>query len=77
MSSVQAWVSNREDTTSLHAFLNAFKTACGIIEPEWFMSDDAEQYFNAWREFLVAIEQGRYSVCGTLIVDGAKHYMIT
>ena len=42
-------ISNREDTTALCAFLNAIKTACGIIEPEWFMSDDAEQYFNAWK----------------------------
>ena len=42
-------ISNREDTTALCAFLNAIKTTCGIIEPEWFMSDDAEQYFNAWK----------------------------
>ena len=42
-------ISNREDTAALRAFLNAIKTACGIIEPEWFMSDDAEQYFNAWK----------------------------
>ena len=25
------------------------KVVCGNIEPLWFMSDDAEQYFNAWR----------------------------
>ena len=25
------------------------EAVCSNIEPLWFMSDDVEQYFNAWR----------------------------
>ena len=45
-----AWMlSNREDAMALHTFFTSIKTACGDIEAAWFMSDDAEQYFNAWK----------------------------
>ena len=43
-------ISNREDTTLLVEFLNAIKRRIGPLkEPHWFMSDDTEQYFNAWK----------------------------
>ena len=42
-------ISNRENTTALNAFFTAIKQACGNIKPLWFMSDDAQQYFNAWK----------------------------
>ena len=42
-----AWmVSNHEDTNVLTKFFKHLKER---IEPEWFMSDDAPQYFNAWQ----------------------------
>ena len=46
-----AWaISNREDTTMLVEFLKAIKRRIGPLkEPQWFISDDAEQYFNAWK----------------------------
>lgn len=42
-------VSNRQDTLVLMEFLKAIKERAGIINPDWFMSDDAEQFFTAWR----------------------------
>ena len=42
-------ISNREDAMDLFTFFTAIKKACGNIAPQWFMSDDAEQYFNAWK----------------------------
>ena len=43
-----AWaLSNREDKTHI---LCALKERCGHIIPRWFMSDKAQQYYNAWKE---------------------------
>ena len=42
-------ISNREDSIALIEFFKSIKIVCGNITPKWFMSDDAEQYFNAWR----------------------------
>ena len=42
-------ISNREDSVALIEFFKSIKIVCGNITPKWFMSDDAEQYFNAWR----------------------------
>ena len=46
-----AWViTNREDSTMLVEFLQAIKRVTGVLKsPHWFMSDDAEQYFNSWK----------------------------
>ena len=30
-------------------FLKQVKKRTGSLTPQWFMSDDADQYFNAWR----------------------------
>ena len=44
-----AWaISNREDTTLLTEFLKAVHARTGAIQPAYFMSDCAEQYFHAW-----------------------------
>lgn len=51
-----AWmVSNREDSMLLIQFFRALKCRVGSIEPKWFMSDDADQYFNAWKAVFGAI----------------------
>ena len=42
-------VSNREDSLMVVEFLHAIKERCGTIRAKWFMSDDAEQFFTAWR----------------------------
>ena len=45
-----AWaIANREDVTILVEFLKTIKERTGPIKTRWFMSDDAYQYFNAWR----------------------------
>ena len=45
-----AWaIANREDTTMLIQFLKAIKIRTGPLQPLWFMSDDAPQYFTAWK----------------------------
>ena len=41
-------LSNREDQFLLENFFRALKKRCGSIQPKWFMSDDADQFFNAW-----------------------------
>ena len=44
------WViTNREDALLLLEFLKEVKKRTGPLTPQWFMSDDADQYFNAWR----------------------------
>ena len=44
-----AWaVSNREDVTFLVQFLKAVRTQVGQCQTDYFMSDCAKQYFNAW-----------------------------
>lgn len=44
-----AWaISNREDTTLLTEFLKAVHARVGDIQPTYFMSDCAEQYFSSW-----------------------------
>ena len=43
-----AWaVANREDATILVELLKSIKERTGPLQPRWFMSDDANQYFNA------------------------------
>ena len=45
-----AWaVANREDATILVELLKSIKERTGPLQPRWFMSDDANQYFNAWK----------------------------
>ena len=45
-----AWaITNREDVTLLVEFLRAIEKNTGPISPNWFMSDDAPQYFNVWK----------------------------
>ena len=45
-----AWaITNREDTAILVQYLQSLKQKVGTLSPEWFMSDDADQYFNAFR----------------------------
>ena len=45
-----AWmISNRQDSLILVEFFKAVKEKTGDISPQWFMSDDAEQFFTAWR----------------------------
>lgn len=43
-------LSNREDKSILLCILKAMKERCGEIEAQWFMSDMAQQYYNAWSE---------------------------
>ena len=44
-----AWLlSNKEDSTTIIQFLEALKKKTGPIETNCFMSDDADQFFNAW-----------------------------
>ena len=44
-----AWcIANREDGTLLKYFYGAVKSNIGEINTEWFMSDDAPQYYSTW-----------------------------
>ena len=44
-----AWcLSNKEDQVAITNFFSAIKQNTGALKPQWFMSDDADQYFNSW-----------------------------
>lgn len=44
-----AWcIANREDGALVKYFYEAVKSNTGDIKTEWFMSDDAQQYYTAW-----------------------------
>ena len=44
-----AWaITNRENEVHLTEFLSAIKCKVVSLEPKYFMSDDADQYFNSW-----------------------------
>ena len=44
-----AWcLSNKTDTTVLTCFLKSILEKTGTIVPKWLMTDDAEQFYNAW-----------------------------
>ena len=47
---VEWMLSNREDKQMLIQFFRAIEQRVGSISPQWFMTDDAEQYHNAWKE---------------------------
>ena len=42
-------VSNKEDCLVVIDFLQTVGERCGVLNTKWFMSDDAEQFFTAWR----------------------------
>ena len=46
-----AWCySNREDSVILNDFFQHIKHKVGNVHPEWFMSDDASQYYKCWSQ---------------------------
>ena len=45
-----AWaITNCEDTAILIQYMKAMKEKNSSLSPQWFMSDDADQFFNAFR----------------------------
>ena len=46
-----AWCySNKEDSTLLTNFFQHLKEHVGSVQPLWFMSDDADQYYKCWSQ---------------------------
>ena len=44
-----AWaISNKEDTGTLSLFLEQLRVRSGDLKPEYFMTDDAQQYWKSW-----------------------------
>ena len=43
-------ISNQQDTLVTIEFLKSIKDRTSNINPRWFMTDDAEQFFTAWRD---------------------------
>ena len=62
-------ISNREDKQMLTEFFRAIEQRAGKINPQWFMTDDAEQFYNAWIE--VFGEQDMKKILCTWHVDRA------
>ena len=53
------------------------KKVCGDIELGWFMSDDAEQYYNGWKGVFTVAKHESYFVLDMCIVHEERHYMNT
>lgn len=46
-----AWlISNHENGDVISKFFQSVKEKTGCLEPAWFMTDDAPQYFTAWQQ---------------------------
>ena len=57
-----AWlISNKESTDVLRVFFKSLRDRCGDVKTEFFMSDDAEAYHNAWSS--VFSRPGRKLLC--------------
>ena len=70
-----AWLlANREDSTVLMEFLKEVRRTSGYLAPKWFMSDDADQFFNAWSGVFENTAQRRYCVHGMLTDRGEKPF---
>ena len=41
-------ISNHEDFTHIFVVFKHIQMSCGILKPQWLMSDTAEQFYNAW-----------------------------
>ena len=71
-------ISNREDKPVLVCTLNSIKDRCGAIEARWFMSDMAQQYYNAWEDVFGA-ESTSYLWCAWHVDrawrDGLRRYL--
>lgn len=64
-----AWcLCNRTDKYILIDFLMAVKNMVGCIKPHWVMTDDAEQYYNAW---VAVFGMGPHKLLCTWHVDRA------
>ena len=42
-------ISNREDALALIPFFKKIREKCGDISTKVFMSDDADNFYNAWK----------------------------
>ena len=64
-------ITNREDTTILIQYMKAIKQKVNsLTPPQWFMSDDADQFLMHSRLYLGVQAPKRFCVHGTLIVLG-------
>ena len=51
-----AWmISNREDALALMPFFRKIKEKCGDISAKVFMSDDADNFYNAWKSTFTVV----------------------
>ena len=58
-----AWIiSNREEAATIRQVLVKMKEKCGDIHTQFFMSDDAENFFNAWRA-VFTVKNTRKLIC--------------
>lgn len=66
-----AWcLSNHEDFTAMVIFFQEIKKSCGIIESKYFMSDMANQFYNAWVAVMDSCTRPKKLLC-TWHVDKA------
>jgi len=59
-----AWaISNKEDTNVLTEYLSAVKERTENVTPKIFMSDDAEAFYNAWKNVFGSSEETKRILC--------------
>ena len=49
-------ISNKEDAAVIWQFLLKFRQRCGDIHTKVFMSDDADNFYNAWKGVFTVAE---------------------
>ncbi|XP_011407648.1 PREDICTED: uncharacterized protein LOC100639460 [Amphimedon queenslandica] len=55
-------ISNREDAAALRQFLLKVRNVCGDIQTKVFMSDDADNFYNAWKS-IFTVSKTKKLIC--------------
>lgn len=55
-------ISNREDAAALRQFLLKVRNVCGDIQAKVFMSDDADNFYNAWKS-IFTVSKTKKLIC--------------
>ena len=69
-------VSNREDAAIIRQVLSRIKEKCGDINTSIFMSDDANNFFNAWRGVFTVTNTNKVICAWHVVVSRGQTYVV-
>ena len=70
-------ISNHRGATIIRQFLLKFRQRCGDIHIKAFRSNDADNFYNAWKGVFTVAETKNRFAHGTLTKVGEKDYIST